>query len=120
MTVKLESREVHLSHLEICKENTLKEIPGLKYLMKPFQNHKLENELNDFQSILIVSSHFSSLIQEGGKIPKKWVRGQLIQKQKKKTAGKQKWQVRENTKILEEGVIFSFLVIIATDTAFPF
>ena len=41
----------------ICKENTAKEIPELKYLMKLFQNQKLEIELNDFQSVLIVSSN---------------------------------------------------------------
>ena len=55
--LELESREMFISSWEICKENTTKEIPGLKYLMKLFQNQKLESELNDFQSVLIVSSH---------------------------------------------------------------
>ena len=53
------------SSREICKENTTKEIPGLKYLMKLFQNQKLESELNDFQSVLIVSSHPLFLNKEG-------------------------------------------------------
>ena len=56
MSMQLESREIFISPQEICKENTTKEIPGLKYLMKLFQNQKLENELN-FQNLLIVSSH---------------------------------------------------------------
>ena len=43
-----------ISPREICKENTTKEISGLKYLMKLFQNQKLDSELNDFPSILIV------------------------------------------------------------------
>ena len=55
--LELESREMFISSWEICKENTTKEIPGLKYLMKLFQNQKLESELNDFQTALIVSSH---------------------------------------------------------------
>ena len=55
--LELESREMFISSWEICKENTTKEIPGLKYLMKLFQNQKLESELNDFQSVLIVLSH---------------------------------------------------------------
>ena len=54
-----------ISPREICKENTTKEIPGLKYLMKLFQNQKLDSELNDFQSILIVSSHPLFLNKEG-------------------------------------------------------
>ena len=57
LELELESREMFISSWEICKENTTKEIPGLKYLMKLFQNQKLESELNDFQSVLIVSSH---------------------------------------------------------------
>ena len=57
MSMQLESRETYISPLEICKESTTKEIPGLKYLMKLFQNQKLESELNDSQSILKVSSH---------------------------------------------------------------
>ena len=85
-----------ISPREICKENTTKEIPGLKYLMKLFQNQKLDSELNDFQSILIVSSHPLFLNKEGY-VSEKWVKGQLI-----------------------SGVIFSFLAIIVTDTAFAF
>ena len=42
-----------------------KEIPGLKYLMKLFQTQKLESELNDFQSVLIVLSHPLFLNKEG-------------------------------------------------------
>ena len=57
MSMQLESREKFISSWEICKENAAKEIPVLKYLMKLFQNQKLESELNDFQSVLIVSSH---------------------------------------------------------------
>ena len=85
-----------ISPREICKENTTKEISGLKYLMKLFQNQKLDSELNDFPSILIVSSHPLFLNKEGY-VSEKWVKGQLI-----------------------SGVIFSFLVIIVTDTAFAF
>ena len=85
-----------ISPREICKENTTKEISGLKYLMKLFQNQKLDSELNDFQSILIVSSHPLFLNKEGY-VSEKWVKGQLI-----------------------SGVIFSFLAIIVTDTAFAF
>ena len=55
LELELESREMFISSREICKENTTKEIPGLKYLMKLFQNRKLEKELNDLQSVLIVS-----------------------------------------------------------------
>ena len=33
-----------ISPLEICKENTTEEIPGLKYLMKLLQNQKLDGE----------------------------------------------------------------------------
>ena len=76
--------------------------------MKIFGNQKLESELNDFQSIPIVSSHPPFLNEEGGRgggdwgggggeISKKWVWGQLIL-----------------------GVIFSLLAIIVTDTAFTF
>ena len=57
LELELESREMFISSWEICKENTTKEIPGLKYLMKLFQNQKLESELSDFQSVLIVLSH---------------------------------------------------------------
>ena len=96
MSVQFEPREMFISPREICKENTTKEIPGLKYLMKLFQNQKLDSELNDFQSILIVSSHPLFLNKEGY-VSEKWVKGQLI-----------------------SGVIFSFLAIIVTDTAFPF
>ena len=64
--------------------------------MKLFQNQKLEKELNDFQSVLIVSSHPLFLNKEGY-ISEKWVKGQLIL-----------------------GVIFSFLAIIVTDTVFAF
>ena len=85
-----------ISPREICKENTTKEISGLKYLMKLFQNQKLDSELNDFQSILIVSSHPLFLNKEGY-VSEKWVKGQLISR-----------------------VIFSFLAIIVTDTAFAF
>ena len=91
--LEFESREVFISSLEICKENTTKKIPGLKYLMKLFQNQKLEKELNDFQCVLIVSSHPLFLSKEGY-ISEKWVKRQQILR-----------------------VIFSFLAIIVADTA---
>ena len=53
-----------ISPLEICKEKTTKEIPGLKCLMKLFQNQKLESESNDFRSTLIVSFHPTFLNKE--------------------------------------------------------
>ena len=65
MSIQLVSREMFFSSREICKENTAKEIPGLKYLMKLFQKQKLESELNDFQSVLIVLSHPLFLNKEG-------------------------------------------------------
>ena len=65
MSIQIESREMFISPQEICKENTTKEIPGLKYLIKLFQNQKLESELNDFQTVLIVSSHPLFLNEEG-------------------------------------------------------
>ena len=37
----------------------------IEYLMKLFQNQKLESELNDFQSVLIVSSHPLFLNEKG-------------------------------------------------------
>ena len=46
--IQLESRETYISPLEICKKNATKKISGLKYLMKLFQNQKLESKLNDF------------------------------------------------------------------------
>lgn len=49
----------------LCKEITTKEISELKYLMKLLQNQKLESELIDFQSILIVLPHPSFLNEEG-------------------------------------------------------
>ena len=94
--LELESREMFISCREISKENTTKEIPGLKYLMKLFQNQNLEKELNDLQSVPIFLSHPLFLNKEG-QISEKWVEGQLIL-----------------------GVIFSFLAIIVTDTAFAF
>ena len=63
--LEFESREMFISSREICEENTTKEIPGSKYLMKLFQNRKLEKELNDFQSVPIVSSHPLFLNKEG-------------------------------------------------------
>ena len=51
VSIQLEPREMFILPQEICKENTTKEIPELKYLMKLFQNQKLESELNDFQSV---------------------------------------------------------------------
>ena len=56
----------YISPLEIYKENTTKEIPGLKYVMNLCQNQKLESELNDFRSIPIVSSHPSLLNKDVG------------------------------------------------------
>ena len=54
----IKTQKMCISPLEISKENATKEIRGLKDLRKLFQNQKLENELNDFQSILIVLSHY--------------------------------------------------------------
>ena len=54
-----------ISPRKICKENTAKEFPALKYLMKLFQNQKLDSELNDSRNILIVSSHPLFLNKEG-------------------------------------------------------
>ena len=65
MSVQLKSREMFISPREIFKENTTKEIAGLKYLMKLFQNQKLDSDLNDFQSFLIVSSHPLFVNKEG-------------------------------------------------------
>ena len=65
MSVQLKSRDMFISPREIFKENTTKEIAGLKYLMKLFQNQKLDSELNDFQSFLIVSSHPLFVNKEG-------------------------------------------------------
>ena len=45
--------------------NTTTEIHGLKYLMKLFQNQKLDSELKYFQNILIVSSPPLILNKEG-------------------------------------------------------
>ena len=52
------------TYSEMYKQNTTKEISGLKFLMKLFQNPKLESELNDFQITLIVSSHLPFLNKE--------------------------------------------------------
>ena len=89
---RIRIRIQNMQKSRICKENTTKEIPGLK----PFQNEKLEKELNDFQSVLIVS-FYPLFLNKLGSISKKWVKGQLIL-----------------------GVTFSFLAIIVTDTAFAF
>ena len=43
MSVQLEFREMSVSPQEICYENTTEETPGMKYLMKLFQNQKLVN-----------------------------------------------------------------------------
>ena len=43
MLIQLESTETYISSLEICKENTIKEINGLKYPIKLFQKKKLKN-----------------------------------------------------------------------------
>ena len=95
MLIQLESTETYISSLEICKENTIKEINGLKYPIKLFQKKKIK-ELNHFQSILIVSPH-PPFLNEEGEVSEKGVKGQLT-----------------------FGVIFSFLAIIITDTALTF
>ena len=64
LELELESREMFISSQKICKENTTKEIPGLKSLMKLFQNQNLEKELNDFQSVF--HSFVPSPISEQG------------------------------------------------------
>ena len=38
MSIHFESREMFISPLEICKENTTKGVPGMKNIMKLFQN----------------------------------------------------------------------------------
>ena len=48
MSMQLESIDMFISSCKMCKENTTKEIPGLKYLMKLFQNQTLEKELKHF------------------------------------------------------------------------
>ena len=65
MLIQLEPREMFILPQEICEENTTKEIPEWRYQMKLFQNQKLENKLNDFQSVLIVSSHPLFLNEKG-------------------------------------------------------
>ena len=77
MSIQLEFREIFISPWEICKKNTAKEIPELKYLMKLFQNEKLESEVNDLQSIIIVLSH-SLFLKKESWIVEKWVKRQLI------------------------------------------
>ena len=96
MSIQLESREMFISPREICKKNPTKEIPGLKYLMKLFQNKKSESQLNDFQSIY--HSFVPSPISEGG--------GLNFRKMGK---GENNWRI-----------IFSSLAVIVTDTTFPF
>ena len=48
LELELESREMFISSREICKENTTNEIPGLKYLMKLFQNIKIRKGVKWF------------------------------------------------------------------------
>ena len=43
MPIELESTEMFISSREICKENTTKKLPGLKYLMRLFSGLILEN-----------------------------------------------------------------------------
>ena len=43
MLIQLESRQMYIPSLEICKENTIKEITGLMYPIKLFQKKKLKN-----------------------------------------------------------------------------
>ena len=51
-----------------------------KYLRNCSKTINQKMNLNDFQSILIVLSYSVFLNYKGDKIPKKWVRGQLIKK----------------------------------------
>ena len=64
--------------------------------MKLFQNEKLESEVNDLQSIIIVLSH-SLFLKKESWIVEKWVKRQLI-----------------------SVVIFLFLAAILTGIAFAF
>ena len=74
-TIQLESREMHLSLLEIWKKNTTKEIPGLNYLTKLFEKKSV---LNDFWSIFMLSSHLPFPKKGRMKLPENLVRAQLI------------------------------------------
>ena len=88
--LELESREMFISSQEICEENTTKEIPGLKYLMKLFQNRKLEKEFPNCSHSFVPSP----ISEQGGLNFRKMGKGAT-----------------------NFGVISSFL---ATDTAFAF
>ena len=91
------------------KINTIKEIPGLKYLMKLFQNKKLESKLNDLQSFVILFFN-PPFLKWRTKFPKNCVREENDFSEKVTTKNKQ----RENqnrggdTKTLEE---VHFLII---------
>ena len=91
--LELESREMFISSWEICKENTTKEIPGLKYLMKLFQNRKLEKEFPKCSHSFVPSP----ISEKGGLNFRKMGKGAT-----------------------NFGVISSFLAIVVTDTAFAF
>ena len=78
-----------------------------KYLRNCSKTINQKMNLNDFQSILIVLSYSLFLNYKGDKIPKKWVRGQLI----KKTSGKQKGEGGENTKMLRSEGEDHFLIL---------
>ena len=90
--------------MEIWKKNAMKEIPGLKYLMNLFGDKKLKSELNDFQSILIISSHPLFLNAIGMKFPKCWVIGRTYFS---KISGETKRGGQKKYKNLG-GFIFSF------------
>ena len=89
--LELESREMFISSQEICEENTTKGIPGLKYLMKLFQNRKLEKEFPKCSHSFVPSP----ISEQGGLNFRKMGKGAT-----------------------NFGVISSFLAIAVTDTAF--
>ena len=91
--LEFESREMFISSREICEENTTKEIPGLKYLMKLFQNRKLEKEFPKCSHSFVPSP----ISEKGGLNFRKMGKGAT-----------------------NFGVISSFLAIVVTDTAFAF
>ena len=80
-TIQLESREMHLSLLEIWKKNTTKEIPGLNYLTRLFEKKKcIKLFLKYFHAF------FPSPISEKGKdeTSRKFGKGTTDLKKKKK------------------------------------
>ena len=93
LELEFESREMFISYQEIWEENTTNEIPGMKYLMKLFQNRKLEKEFPKCSHSFVPSP----ISEKGGLNFRKMGKGAT-----------------------NFGVISSFLAIVVTDTAFAF